>query len=415
MSDSLRDFDVARDLDAVLRMWIEVGWLEGPQQRQALEDFLAAGTAQIAEVDGDAECLVHWSPGTIHYGFAEGGEVDSLPLCAVTAVTTSPVARRKGFASRLTAEALARGAESGCAVAALGMFEQGFYDRMGFGTAAYENIFRFDPANLDVGHVDYRSPIRLGADDYRCIHQALSGRLKHHGSVNIDSDRFIQGEFGFLEKSYSLGYRDGEGRLTHFLSGPMKGEHGPWNVRLLAYQSVEQLLELFRLLRELSDQVRSIRLAEPAHVQLQALLREPFRERNRSEDSPLVSGHEASAWMQLRILDLDSCLAVCRLSCPELRFNLRLNDPLESQLTGDWRGVGGDYSVVLGGRSAAKSGHQAGLPLLTADVGAFTRLWFGVRPASVLAVTDRFDAPSELLEALDRCLVLPRPVAGLDF
>jgi len=48
-------------------------------------------------------------------------------------------------------------------------------------------------------------------------------------------------------------------------------------------------------------------------------------------------------------------------------------------------------------------------------VGAFTRLWFGVRSPSVLAVSDRVEATPGLLDELDEAMRLPKPVAGWPF
>ena len=47
---------------------------------------------------------------------------------------------------------------------------------------------------------------------------------------------------------------------------------------------------------------------------------------------------------------------------------------------------------------------------LDASVGAFTRLWLGVRPASGLALTDELVGPPELVAALDAAFCLPSPL-----
>ena len=51
---------------AITRMWREVGWIEHDSERQAeaLGRFLQHGTARVGVVAGDAECLVHRTPGT---------------------------------------------------------------------------------------------------------------------------------------------------------------------------------------------------------------------------------------------------------------------------------------------------------------------------------------------------------------
>jgi len=409
MDHTVRQYDAARDLDAVMRIWLEAGWVDDPEKKSVLGTMLESGNAEVGELNGDAECMVHWVPGSILY------QDTSLPLCAITAVTTSHVGRRLGFASTMTTRALEQAAAEGCAVAALGMFEQGFYDRFGFGTGAYDNMLAFDPAALMVDHVPYEPPVRLSADDYRDIHSAMTGRLRSHGGMNLDVAAITEADVRFPSKTFGLGYRDNAGRLTHFVFGTMKSDHGPWHIRGIAYQSTSQLLQLLRLLKELSDQVRSVNLIEPAHIQLQALLREPMRERDRSRTSEHQSDSRSMSWWQFRIVDLEACVAARRWMGPDLRFNLSLNDPLGARLHGDWRGLSGDYTVTVGATSTVKPGHSSGLRTLSVGVGSFTRLWFGVRSATTLAVTDDLEAPSELLGALDEALLLPKPLPGWDF
>ena len=60
-------------------------------------------------------------------------------------------------------------------------------------------------------------------------------------------------------------------------------------------------------------------------------------------------------------------------------------------------------------------GVDDGLPdgsaaVLDASVGAFTRLWLGVRPASGLALTDELVGQPELVAALDAAFCLPPPL-----
>jgi hypothetical protein len=126
--------------------------------------------------------------------------------------------------------------------------------------------------------------------------------------------------------------------------------------------------------------------------------------------------HALANW-QMRICDLPGCLAQTCLPGDGIDFNLVLSDPIARFLPDDapWRGVAGDYVVTLGPSSRADPGTDSSLPTLAASVGAFTRLWFGVRPATGLAVTDELSGPPELLDALDRALRLPDPQLDWDF
>ena len=84
-------------------------------------------------------------------------------------------------------------------------------------------------------------------------------------------------------------------------------------------------------------------------------------------------------------------------------------------MVSEWRGVAGDYVVTLDEESQCIAGHRAGLPLLEADVGAFSRLWAGVLPARALAVSDNLRGEEALLARLDRVWVAPRPMLDWEF
>lgn len=400
----------ADDLPAVQRIWREVGWIDDSDgQAAAVGTFFGTGRAEVAELDGSPECAAHWCEGTLRH------LDDDLPLCAVTAVLTSLVGRKGGLASSLTARAVAAGAQAGAAVAALGMFDQGFYDRLGFGTGPYEHRLTVDPGRLAVP-VAYRRPVRLTADDADDIHAALAGRARAHGGVVLHPPALIAAEMALTEGVVALGYRDDAGTLTHCLLGSMKDDHGPLVVNALAYRNVHQLLELLRLLQELADQVATITLTEPPELQLTDLVRQPLRERNRGRGH-LTHGFRLDAvpWWQARILDLERCIGVLRAGGPPVRCNLALHDPVGDHLDGGWAGISGEYTLTIDAPSSVAPGATGGLPFLTASVGALTRWWLGVGSASRLAATDAFEAPPELLDALDRAIRLPHPLAGWDY
>jgi len=400
----LRPYRPETDFDAVLRIWREVGWVEkADEHTQGLEAFMSVGSASVALLDGDAECMVHWTPGSIRHTGTD------LPFCGVTAVTTSRIARKLGFATALTARALVEGIEAGCAVAGLGMFDQGFYDRLGFGTGPYEHRLALDPGSLQVD-VPYRTPVRVTPDDWRDVHAALTGRMRPHGSLVLRPPEIVKAELLWIDSPFGLGYRDGSGELTHFVMGPAKGENGPYTIWHIAYRDPGQLLELLRLIRELADQVVSVVIMEPPEIQLQDVIRQPIRGRISTRQAKHEVSQRATAFWQLRILDLDATVAAHAWPGPAVAFNLSLEDPLAGILAG--AGIGGDYTVTVGTPSSVERGHRTGLPLLQATVNAFSRLWFGVRPASGLAITDRLQAPRELLAELDVALRLPQPRLG---
>lgn len=401
-------FDHDAHFEAVHRIWREVGWVEdgNDRHREAMQAFIGASHASVALIDGEPEAFGHWTRGEIWY------DDGPLSMCAVTAITTSRVARKQGLATALTTRTLGEGREAGCAVAALGIFDQGFYDRFGFGTGSYENRFSFDPASLVVD-AEYRRPVRLTPDDWEEIHGVMENRHRVHGAVVLDPAAIIKAELLWIDTPVGLGYRDDAGRLTHFVFGSAKGEHGPYTFQWFGYETPQQFRELLRLVKELSDQVASVVVWEPPGIQLQDFISRPFRQRTRTQKSDHETSHRAAAFWQLRVLDLAKCIAARRWSGPEVRFNLSLTDPVES--ADPAVSIGGEYVVTIGESSAVEQGRAADLPTLEASVNSFSRVWLGVRSASTLAVSDDVAGPPDLMRSLDHAFAVPEPRLGWFF
>ena len=406
-----RPYDPAKDRANVQRIWMETGWLEKGKE-DTMDADLAYGKPIVADINGEPECLVITTPGDMRY------LDEKLPLCAVTAVTTSHIARKQGLAKRLTAQAVANGVADGALVAGLGMFEQGYYNQVGFATGSYELSVSFDPSLLNVPR-KARVPRRLKADDYEIIHAARVARRQGHGACNL-GPLYTKAQLIWGDNPFGLGYCHGpNGELTHFLWLKAKSgavTNGPYRVEIMAYQTGEQFLELMALLKSLGDQVRLVKMTEPPGIQLQDLMSQPFKQQDMTRNSPYPTGIHAAAWWQRRICDLPGCLAKTHLR-ESVRFNLKLSDPIAAHIDEDapWRGIAGDYVVTLGPSSGAEKGTDAALPTLTATAGSFTRLWLGARPASGLAVTDELAGPQELIDRLDSVLLLPKPDPDWDF
>jgi hypothetical protein len=416
-ADTFRDYDRDRDLEPARRIWREVGWMSGDKsesQDGMIEAAIGGGRAMVAELNGEAESLVLTTAGTVQH------LADTVKLCGVMAVTTSRVARKQGLAGRLTTRCMALDAADGAKIAGLGIFEQGFYDRLGYGTGSYETRLSVDPATLRVPAAE-RAPRRLTRDDWEIAHACRLRRLRCHGSVSFDSPVVTRCDLHDARNGFGLGYFDGPGgALSHCMWIGIRDdvEHGPYSVWWMAYETNDQLVELLGVLKNLGDQVRAVRILEPAGVQLQDLVPAPFRYRSHTKDSgDFDSRADSCAYWQMRILDVPACVAATRLPGADLRFNLRVTDPIERFLDDDlaWRGCGGDYVVSLGPSSGAEPGRDDALPTLDASINAFTRLWLGVRPASGLSVTDSVSAPPELIEALDDAVRLPAPHTDWDF
>lgn len=421
-------YDPDHDAKAVAQIWLECGWIEelGTESGAVRKYCEAAEDALVARVNNQVECCVISGPGKVRFDATE------LSMGAVTGVTTSWVARKLGLASSLTALLLRAQAGRGHAVSMLGMFEEGFYNRVGFGSGSYEYWLAFDPASL-MSRVPYRQPVRLTAKDHKQIYTALVNRERRHGGVVILSPETLKTELKQMDRAMGLGYFDGpDNTLSHFVFGEMKGENGPFEIQMKAWQTPEQLLELVTMLASLGDQVDSIEMQEPGDVQFQDLLKQPIRHRRITETAKHAEYSEAMAVWQLRILDLPACIGAVRSPVP-CRFNLTLSDPAEAVLQalpdahdasaisedaglqGGWCGVAGDYVIDLGSSSSAAPGTDQSLPTVRASVNAFSRLWFGVQSASSLTVTDDLEMDKALADTLDIALRQPRAHLGWDF
>lgn len=407
----IRLYDSKRDKEAIIRIWKEIGWIENEKEGEGLDCFATSSHSYVAEIEGTAESLVISTPGTMRYLDRE------LPLAAICGVTTSRIARQQGFARHLTAKALAHEVKEGAVVSVLGMFEQGFYNRIGYGTGSYEHWVSFDPTSLAIQSRP-GIPRRLGVDNFKEIHHSLINRLPVHGSCNLLPEKMVKGELMLSgEKDFGLGYYNEKGELTHhFWCSPQKVEHGPYSIHWLVFQNYHLFLELMALLKSLGDQVRLIRMREPRGIQLQDLLEKPLQKNYVSQRSDFPFLTRAVAYWQARILDVEGALALTHLLGDDVSFNLVLTDPISKLLPShSWNGVQGEYEVILGPTSRAKRGWDDSLPTLKASVGAFTRLWLGILPAKSLAVTDSLEGPEELLEDLERILRLPSPSPDWDF
>ncbi len=402
----IREYDAAKDGEAVKQMWIEAGWGEYKEHERLL---IETERTIVATVDDQALAMTVSSLGDMRY------LNETLPLSGIGAVITDLTARKLKLSSRLTARRVALDAQDGALVCALGAFEDGYYNRLGFGTGGYEHQVYFSPSDLKLEQQP-RRPRRLKPEDWKIMHHNRLQRQRVHGACSFHNAVYTR--FECAENSFGFGYFDEQGELSHHIWLGGKGkEEGPFIVAWMAYQNDEQFFELLALIKSFGDQFHQISMSEPPHICLQDLLHRPFYHRRLTKNSPLASKVEADAWWQMRICDIEKCLEKTHLAGADLRFNLKLEDPIEAFLDADsaWRGVAGDYQISLGPQSRAERGYDPGLPTLQASVGAFTRLWLGAHPARRLALSDRFAAAPELIEQLDWAFRLPIPWPEWEF
>ena len=390
-----RQYNKETDKESVQRIWLECGWIEedNKDQKEGMVDFLACGNARVYEVNNSAECLISSHPGQFYHGS------NKLSHLAITSVTCSRIVRKQGIAKRLLAETIALEAEKGYITSGLGMFEQGFYNLLGYGTTWYEHILSFDPAWLKVPR-KAGVPVRLSKEDAAKVYENHTSRKKGHGTVILSPEEFIFSEMKMSKNSFGLGYMK-DGKLSHHFWCHAEGEHGPDHVHWLCYQNLDQLLELLALLHSISDQVRKVTIQEPPFIQLQDFIRKPFQLKNIAGQGKFQSNNRAIAYHQIRILDLPKAVE-CISVAETLECNLILKDPIEELLPEEasWRGCGGEYTLRLGPSSEVSPGLTEGLDTMEIDISSFSRMWAGVVTPEAIVAVGNLQADQGLLEKL---------------
>ena len=406
----VRPYDT-KDLEQCLRIFREVGWMEGENTDKAtFEASIREAHSLVAELNGEVEVFVVTRGGSCRYLDAD------IPFSAVTGVVTSRVARQRGIASDATVQAVAQSATNGALMSMLGMFDQGYYDKFGYGSTSYHRISTFNPANLLVPRLT-RSPIRLDKDDADAMHHCRLRRRRYHGGCNLSGTGETAATTIWHKGGFGLGFENVNGTLSHFMWIKPKGERGPYNVWFSAWETHEQLIELLSVLKSLSDQVLGIRMADPPNLQLQDFLSRPIATHQARKGGEFDSAFESQVWMQCRILDVPRCIGAMH-SCGEpVSFNLELSDPIEQYLPVEsaWRGVGGNWIITLGKESSATKGADDSLPTASATVNDLSRIWFGSASAEAVSVTGNFIADPELIQKIDAIVQIPTPQVDWDF
>ena len=393
-------------------VWYDCGWSDKADECEVLDTFFEIGPTWVGIRDETVQSVVHTAGATLRYQTAD------IRMQAVNGVTTSLQARRGGVAARTLAHAIAAGAANGAVVSALGIFDQGFYDRLGYGSLDIMRLMRFDPKDIRVD-ATARSPLRFTDKDVDEIHTSRSRRWLRHGGVNFDSTKRTLADMQECMNGIGFGYRDcPDGGISHMIWFSRKdAENGPFRVIFTVWETRDQLCELMAFLHSLADQVHLVAMEEPPGIAIQDFISRPLRSRSITQKSKYETGITAMTYQQARIVNLPAAIAAMSMHGPSVTFNLNLTDPITPYLPKDapWTGCAGQYTVHIGETSTLKVGNTEGLETLTADIGAFSRLWLGSRSATALAVTASLDGPAALLTALDQCICLPIPRLDWNF
>lgn len=410
----IRAYNPGKDKQAVLRIYRELDWLKNEKkEEQAIDWFFRCSKVNIHDVNGSAECVIAIIPARVQYS---NDSKNNLRFSAIASMATSLIIRQRRIAGKLLAYSIAEDVQKGAQVAGLCMFEQGFYDRLGFGTGSYENRVCFDPANLNIS-IKPRIPVRITDKDWKQAHECTLNRKTFHGGVNLLPSLITRVRMAFTKNGFGFGYKE-KGRITHYMWIQTDNiESGPYNIQWMSYNTGEQFLELLALIKSWGDQIRLVEIEEPVHIQFQDFLCKPFYYSQITEKAKYENKITAAAYWQMRICLLQDCITAVKTGGVGVEFNLRLYDPIKEYLPQDskWQGCSGDYVVKFGSESVIRPGKKNGLPVLEASIGAFTRMWLGVRPASGLAISDNLKAPDSLLEGLDIVFLLPRPSPDCDY
>ncbi len=412
----IRKLNLEEDFKEAVDLWNEIGWLKSndPEDNPGLKYLLEAGDTWVYDEDNRVEATAIGIPGEINY-------LDKkLPFHGLSGVVVSPVVRKQGVASRLVTKSIVSGYDNGAAVSGLLMFEQGYYDGLGYGTGNYDHVFTFDPSLLKL-EIKARKPERISKDDWEKVHKSLLNRKQNHGAVSFWPEYITRDKLAWSsDSSYGLGYYNEAGEITHMMWLSRGGNggtssHGPLVVEFMTYQNYSQFLELLGILKNLGDQIFAVKMKEPAGIQLQDYLKYPRKQNKQSDDKYGYESRVFADW-QIRILDLEKCIRATSLKGPSIKFNLELYDPLEKYLDGEWQGLSGNYQLELGDQSDIKVGKNSELPTLKTNINSFSRLWLGVLKPSVLALNDGLSGPDQLLADLDQLLAcLPDPKMELEF
>jgi len=174
----VRAYDPEKDASHIHRIWMDSKWIDDKEMYPVLDAYHKEAQVWLGEIDGEVGTVVSCSPGGFNYDGVE------IPMTAVTGVTAGLEFRRLGLAAMATAKAISYAYEKGAAIATLGAFEQGYYEKLGFGNFSSDSFITFDPHNLKVDAKHGRA-IRLTTKDSDRMHAARLTRFKQHGTCDL--------------------------------------------------------------------------------------------------------------------------------------------------------------------------------------------------------------------------------------
>jgi len=171
-----RKYNEEKDKKALHRIIAEIDW-----HKEGIELAVKEGRNIVAEIDGEIEAFASSSLGKINYLESK------IDISEIGTVATSLSMRKQGIAGKLTALKIAEDALAGAALSILGMFDQGYYDKLGFGTGNYTHWITFPIKALKIEGKP-RVPKRLKESDWKAINESMHERMNSHGSFSASPD-----------------------------------------------------------------------------------------------------------------------------------------------------------------------------------------------------------------------------------
>lgn len=338
------------------------------------------GTA--ADDDPLCVCMHHWFDALVR------GERHPAP--GLSFVASPPENRREGYIETLLAESLAEYRDRGDRFSMLWPFRYRFYRQFGWETCSARRSYTCEPAALsfardrvgDAGR--YRS---LDADEYEplaSVYEAFSSRYAL--SVGRDEDWWRKRIFtGWEEDPYAYVWErggDARGSLVYFIDGSW-GDR-TMRVRDLAFTGHEGLLALCAYLANHDSQVSELQFTLPTDVELLDLVPDPEDVDCERTNGPMV-----------RLVDAAETLPALQYPSVDGTVTLEIDDPLV-----DWHDD--PLRLVVEDGTATCRRVPGAAPDATLDVGTLTQVVVGYRTATTLERHGRLDAPTDVVETLDR-------------
>ena len=343
-----------------------------------------AGSACVTRIDGDAECMVVWRT-------RPKSDISrkDLPFSAVAGRPSHPASHENKGLAGTTHRTLGRTRSKRRAHSYQGLsfFEQGYYDRLGFGTAQYEDWIGFDPALLNVPF-PARPPKTIHHRRLRTrMHQSRLASKKTNTAFvtfpdpNMDPQRQMRHQERLRPRATSTKPQTKShttsGAATTTMQNTAPTSSNGWLTR-----PPEQFLELMGIIRSpRRSSPNDQHEPAPPHPDTRPPQRNPSKTEwttSKSKFATFSRSHRLLAKPHQRPTQMPRKNTPPR--APTTQFNLQLTDPIDDFLPEDetWKSTTGPIhhhprTRILRDPRHTKKTSQT----LKTTTSAFSRMWLG--------------------------------------